>query len=128
MDSPLMRWLLDLDTIPAGASGLRLAWEHPLPAWAWAALVLTGAFLAAWSYSRLVGGRRGRVLLGAVRFALIMLVLVVLSGPMLELPRETVERDWVLMLLDRSASMRIADVQDPSGRRVTRDEQLRALL
>ncbi len=128
MNSPLLRWLLDLDTIPQGAVGLRLAWEHALPAWAWAAIVITAGFLAFWSYSRLVGGRRGRAILGATRFLLVMLVLVILSGPMLELPRETVERDWVLMLLDRSASMRIADVQDASGRRLSRDEQLRALL
>ena len=127
MNSPFARWLLDLDVIPSDASGLRLVWEHPWPAWVWLALLITAGFLAAWSYTRLLGARRGRTVLAATRFTLVLLVLLVISGPMLELPRETVEQDWVLMLVDRSASMGIADV-DGKDRRLTRDEQLRALL
>ena len=40
MNSEAMRWLLDLDLIPADAEGLRLAWAHPLAAWLWALLIL----------------------------------------------------------------------------------------
>ncbi len=127
MSSPLLRWLLDLDVIPAGAEGVRLVWEHAWPAWVWVALLAVAAFLAGWSYSRLMGDRRARGALAAARFALMALVLAVISGPMLELPRETVEPDWVLALVDRSASMTIADVDGPAGRS-SRDEQLRALL
>jgi uncharacterized membrane protein len=131
MTNPVIRWLLDLDVIPADAAGLRLVWERPWPAWIWAALVLVAAALAVWSYSRLAGNLRGRVVLAVTRFALVIVVLVVISGPMLELPRETVEEDWVLMLVDRSASMSIADVgggEDPQADRLSRDEQLRRLL
>jgi hypothetical protein len=131
MRSPFLRWLFDLDVIPADAEGLRLVWERPWPAWAWAALVLVAGFLAAWAYSRLAGNRNGRVLLAATRFVLVILLLLVISGPMLELPRETVEEDWVLMLVDRSASMTIADVGEENGpahERISRDEQLRRLL
>jgi hypothetical protein len=131
MSHPILRWLLDLDVIPAGAEGLRLVWERPWPAWVWAALVVVAAALAVWSYSRLEGSLRGRVVLAATRFALVIVVLLVISGPMLELPRETVEQDWVLMLVDRSASMTIADVgrdQDPADGRISRDDQLRRLL
>ena len=110
MNSPLTRWLLDLDVIPADAEGVRLAWEHGWPAWVWVVLLATAGFLAAWSYSRLLGDRRGRAVLGVARFALVVLALVIISGPMLELPRETIEQDWVLMLVDRSASMGIEDV------------------
>ncbi len=133
MNTPFVRWLLDLDVIPADAEGLRLVWERPLAAWVWVLLIMGAALLAAWSYSRLMGNRRGRIVLAATRFVLVIMMLLVLSGPMLELPRETVEQDWVLMLLDRSASMAIEDVADDqptdadTGRR-SRDEQLRELL
>ncbi len=127
-----MRWLLDLEVIPADAEGLRLVWERPWPAWAWLLLVIAAALFATWSYSRLFGDRRGRVILVATRIVLLILMLLVLSGPMLELPRETIEQDWVLMLVDRSASMNLQDVPGedgsaPSARR-SRDEQLRSLL
>jgi len=130
MNTPFVRWLLDLDVIPADADGLQLVWERPLAAWVWVLLIMSAASLAAWSYSRLMGNRRGRVVLATARFVLVIMMLLVLSGPMLELPRETVEQDWVLMLLDRSASMAIEDDQaldSDTGRR-SRDEQLRELL
>lgn len=122
-----MRWLLDIDRIPADAQNMRLVWEHAWPAWVWVTLLLVAGFLAAWSYARLMGNRHGRAVLAVTRFALVVLLLLVISGPMLELPRETVEQDWVLVLLDRSASMTIEDVEDGDGRR-SRDEQLRELL
>jgi hypothetical protein len=131
MSSTFLRWLLDLDVIPADAEGLRLVWERPWPAWVWAALVVVAGFLAGWAYSRLGGNRNGRALLAVTRCALVILVLLIISGPMLELPRETVEEDWVLMLVDRSASMTIADVGQDGGsaaNRVSRDAQLRELL
>ena len=59
MNSPFMRWILGLDVIPADAEGLRLVWERPWPAWVWVLLVMAAAFLAAWSYARLLG-RSGR--------------------------------------------------------------------
>ena len=127
MNHPFVRWLLDLEVIPPDAERLRLVWEHPWPAWVWVVLLLTGGFLAGWSYSRLLGPRRGRILLATVRFLLVALVLLLISGPILEMPRETIEQDWVLVLVDRSASMSIKDVDRPGGRD-SRDEQLHALL
>lgn len=134
MNSPFMRWILGLDVIPADAEGLRLVWERPWPAWVWVMLVMAAALLATWSYARLLGDRRARTTLAVARFVLVILMLLVVSGPMLELPRETIEQDWVLMLVDRSASMKIEDVpvdDGPSGpvpARRSRDEQLQALL
>ncbi len=132
MNTPFMRWLLDLDVIPADAEGLRLVWERPWPAWAWLLLVIAAALVSAWSYSRLSGDRRGRVILAATRVVLLILMLLVLSGPMLELPRETIEQDWVIMLVDRSASMKLKDVPADEGSatpaRRSRDQQLRSLL
>jgi hypothetical protein len=129
MNSPLLRWLLNIDRIPPDAETVRIAWENPLPGWAWALLLLGAAFLAVWSYSRLAGRQSGRIMLAGVRCLILLVVLVLLSGPMLEMPRETVERDWVLVLIDRSESMRIADLDGPeTGERVSRDEQARSLL
>lgn len=129
MNSEFIRWLLDIDAIPRGAEGVRLAWERPWPAWAWALLFIVAGLFAIWSYSGLVGHRVGRGILAATRFAIVMLALVLVSGPMLELPRETVEEDWVLMLADRSASMTIADVQRSAGGvRESRDQQLQSAL
>ncbi len=132
MNSPAARWLLDLNVIPADAGGLRLAWEHDWPAWLWTLLLLGAILLAVWSYRRLSGRRLVRGGLAVVRAAVILLALVIVAGPMLELPRETVEQDWVLILTDRSASMSIADAAggpgSATGGRISRDEQLRRLL
>lgn len=127
----LLRWLLDLDTIPSGATDLRLGWEHPLPAWGWAIVVLAIVALVVWSYGRLRGPRPARIALAVVRGALLTLLAILVSGPLLVQPREHVERDWVLMLVDRSASMQVADAEGaiPGGpARVSRDAQLRSSL
>lgn len=124
MNTPLMRWLLDIDTIPSGAEGVRIAWENPLPGWLWALIALAGAWLALWSYGRLAGARGPRIALGVARFVLLALVAILLCGPVLEHPRETVEEDWVLVLVDRSRSMSIADAEG----RTSRDEQLSSAL
>ena len=128
MNSDFVRWLLDVDVIPKNAESIRLAWERPWPDWVWAMLIIGGGFFAVWSYSRLAGKRAGRGMLAATRFFILLLVLILISGPMLELPRETVEQDWVIMLADRSASMTIKDApgmdaSSTSGR-TSRDAQL----
>lgn len=130
MNHPLLRWLLDLHTIPPGAEGVRLAWERAFPAWMWALALLAAGALAAWAYARLQGATRGRVILAAVRFLLVVAVLVIVSGPALELPRVSIEQDWVVMLVDRSASLTIPDGAAASARerRLTRDEQLQEIL
>jgi uncharacterized membrane protein len=127
VNTSAVRWLLDLETIPDDAERLRIAWEHPWPGWSWVLLVLGCAALALWSYRRLSGRRGARAALAAVRFGIVLLALILLSGPMLELPRETVEQDWVLILADRSASMTITDAGRGS-RSLSRDEQLRRLI
>ncbi len=127
MNNAFVRWLLDLDVIPAGAEGLRLTWERPWPGWTWALIVFALAGFAAWSYARLEGRRGGRVALAGARTVVLLLVCILVSGPAIELPRESVEEDWVLVLVDRSASMGVADQGSP-GARQTRDEQLAAWL
>lgn len=123
MNTPIIRWLLDLDEIPTDAENVRLAWENPWPPWLWALLVLAAAALAVWSYSRLSGRGSTRAGLALVRALLVLGVLVLLAGPMLELPREAVEADWVVVMADRSQSLTVADAET-DGRRIAREQQL----
>ena len=133
LESPLIRWLLDVDLIPQGAEHVRLGWERPLDAWVWALIVLAIGLFAAWSYSRMIGSQTKRFTLAAVRALALLLVAILLCGPTLELPRETIEQDWVLMLVDRSASMTIADANVDegavdAGSRMTREQMLQSML
>lgn len=129
MNNELFRWLFNVQVIPEDAEFVRLIWERPLPPWLWALLLILAGVFAIWSYSQLSGNRFGRGTLAALRLVIILLALVLISGPMLEMPRETLERDWVIMLVDRSASMQIEDVEDNAGMaRFSRDAQLKRLL
>jgi len=124
------RWLqslLDLQSIPDDAPDIHIIWEHPWPAWLWVMFLLAAGILAAWSYRRLDGRGAWGVVLAGLRLLLLLLLLILLSGPALQVPRETVEPDSVALLLDRSASMTIGDVEI-AGRRMTRDEQLKTII
>jgi hypothetical protein len=100
---------------------------RPLPAWVWAVVLGLVCALAALSYIRLTAPSRPRVVLAVCRVVLVMMLLILASGPQLRKANERVEPDWVIMLLDRSQSMQIADA-GPPGARATRDEQLRAAI
>ncbi len=129
--SGLWRFLLDIERIPADASwsALQWGWERAFPGWFWGMVLFLGALFAVWSYSGLVGNRRWRGVLAGVRFGFLLILLIVIAGPNLVFPREHLERDWVMMLVDRSESMTVADVDGGGGGvRVSRDAQLSALL
>jgi len=127
VNAPWLRWLLNLDRIPAGAENVSLVWERPWPLWMWVILLITAGGVAVWSYARVPGRRLLRGPVAVMRFAAVVLLLVLISGPMLQLERERIEEDWVIALLDRSASMTVADVDVDQDRR-TRDAQLRDML
>jgi hypothetical protein len=124
VNNGFVRWLLDVERLPADAEGLRLAWERPLPGWAWMLLLLGAVAFAVWCYGRLAGNAKGRMALATVRTAAILLLVAIISGPMLELPRTTIEEDWVLLLADRSESMSIPDAPSSTGARSSRNQQL----
>jgi hypothetical protein len=124
--SELLNGLLGLRGMGFGQSGVEFGFARPIPAWGWALAVLLAGALAGWSYWRLSGERRWRIGLAAGRALVLLLILLVISGPQLVRPNERIENDWVLVLLDRSASMTIADAPDgASGAREPRDQQLR---
>jgi hypothetical protein len=117
--------LFGLSSLGFGDDGVQFGFARPLPAWGWAIAIVFAVGIAFWSYSRLTGSRVMRLLLAGMRGMLLLLLLVLISGPQLVKPNERIEKDWVLVLLDRSASMAIADAPSAAGGRRSRDEQLR---
>ena len=126
--SSAMRWLLGLESVPADATDVRLAWERPFPTWI-AVAVVTVAIAAAWASYRSIDiapGRRRTLV--ALRSAAIVLLAALLAGPLLEVPRESVEPDSVIVLADRSRSMEVEDVASRAGGTRTRDAALREIV
>jgi hypothetical protein len=120
-----LTWLFGLDELEFGADNVAVGFARPLPTWAWIAMVLAVLALAAWGYRKLEGNRKGRGVMAGVRAALLLLLIAVVLGPQLIRPNERVERDWVIVLADRSASMTIADAdENASGTPATRESQL----
>ncbi|MCC6581626.1 MAG: hypothetical protein IT440_14435 [Phycisphaeraceae bacterium] len=109
--------LLDLLTGLRGVSWsdprASLSWRYDLPLWMWLLIAVGSAILASWSYSRLIGPRPARVALGTLRVAGLLWLAVLLAQPMIVISRERVEPDWLLVLVDRSASMRVRDMREP---------------
>lgn len=125
----LLHQALDLERLSLTGEGVRLGFERALPAWAWVMLVVAAVVVAVASYLRLLGPAPARITLGITRALLLILLAVLISGPQLVKSTETVERDWVLVLVDRSASLTLADVQpDGADARITREQSLRAAL
>lgn len=123
----LLNQLFGAGDLRLGVDGVRLGLAHPLAPWIWALIVIVAVGVSAWSYWRLDGRRSARIALATLRAALLLLIALMLAGPRLVKPNETVEKDWVVVLADRSASMRVADV-DTGDSRITRDAQMRAAL
>ncbi len=115
--------IFGLEAMRFGAEGVLFQFARPFPAWAWLLAVLAALAVAWWSYRRLIGSPAARWSLGALRGGLLLTLLLVISGPQLVRPNERVEKDWVLVLVDRSASMSIKDAPGAAGRRA-REEQL----
>lgn len=115
--------LFSLGEIRPGTDGVTLEWAYPFPAWAWTLIVAGAAALAVAAYRRLDAPRRARVVCGGLRASALLLVALMISGPRLVKTEESVQRDWVVVLADRSASMLVRDT--PAG---SRDQQLRDAL
>jgi len=116
--------LFGLKTLSTSGEGVDLRWAHPLPLWAWAFIAVACLLLAAWSYWNLLGKTGVRAALAVVRTLLLLLVAVLISGPELVRQNDQVERDWVIVMADRSASLTVNDAPRPDGSRVTREQQL----
>jgi hypothetical protein len=133
-----MNWLVrtfagvDAASTPgsSGASSIgawQLEFTYALATWQWA-LVIIGAILAAWwCYRGLKGTWWLRTIAASLRALVLMLLALLLTGPKLVLSKESIEKDWVVALVDRSGSMQLRDVLEPgTSQPLSRDEQLRA--
>ena len=90
-------------------------------------MVVLGAAAAAlyvlWTYRQLSGAaRRDRVLLLAVRVAMVVLVLFALLRPMLLLKRAVPQQNFVGILVDDSSSMKVADEQSKPRSEYVKDQ------
>lgn len=115
-------WLLRLPSDHAAGSW-RFGFERPIPGWAWLLAAVAAVLVGAWSVRASTLPRGRRSLIAALRALLLLLLALLLTGPMLTLPRERVEPDWVLVVADRSASLRVGDVE-LDGAMISRDAQL----
>lgn len=122
----LLNQLFATGDLRFGEGGVHVEFARDLPPWGWALIVLSAIALAAWSYSRLEARRAARIALATLRAILLILLASLIAGPRLVRPNETVERDWVVVLADRSGSMQVADAPAAPGEpRITRDQELR---
>ncbi|VAX42470.1 hypothetical protein MNBD_PLANCTO03-785, partial [hydrothermal vent metagenome] len=118
--SRLFETLFGLDSLRFGEEGVQLGMSYDLPMWVWVPVIGLAIALALWSYWRLEGPTRGRVFLACARALTLILLALLAAGPRLVREHERTERDSVVVLLDRSASMTMPD----GGEAGTRDVQL----
>ena len=122
-----VRWLLGLEAIPSDAPVVRWAWERPLAPWAWVTILAAAAAVAWLSYRQVDVPRGRRRILASLRAVTLAFLAALVAGPVLEVPRERVEPDAVLVLADRSRSLEIEDTTGADGTPSTRDAALRAI-
>lgn len=131
MDPLLASWfdrLVGLDnSMSLSDENTALGWAYPLPAWAWLLIVLGALAFSHGSYARMEGARWARFGLATFRALLLIALAVLLAGPTVVRTDVTPEADWLLVMVDRSASMTFADTQE-GERVVSRDEALQAAL
>jgi hypothetical protein len=104
-----------------------LGWAYPLPAWAWLLIVLAALAIAHGSYARMEGARWARFGLATFRALLLVAIAVLLAGPTVVRTDVTPEADWLLVMVDRSASMIFADTEI-DGQPISREDALREAL
>lgn len=104
-----------------------LGWAYPLPAWAWLLIVLAALAIAHGSYARMEGARWARFGLATFRALLLIALAVLLAGPTVVRTDVTPEADWLLVMVDRSASMTFEDTQ-VGDRAISRDEAFQEAL
>jgi hypothetical protein len=130
--SPVLRaaieWLLG-ERVPDDAQAMVFVFERPVATWVWFLIVVGACLIGWWSYRRLASGtssasRVARGGLAVLRASVIVLLAVLIAGPSVRFERTRVERDRLIVLVDRSQSLLIEDA--PGGR--SRAQQLVGLL
>jgi len=124
--NPVFAWLLRL---PEGVD-LRVdhfGFERAVPAWGWLLVIGVSVAFAMWSMQGSVATPMRRTIMVSLRAILLVFLAMLLAGPRFSLPRERIEPDWVLVLADRSASLRVGDAV-VNGEIAARERQLREVM
>jgi hypothetical protein len=126
----LWEWLLGLESLRFGQENVEFGFARPLPGWGWFLVGVAAVGMALYSYRRLEGTRWVRAALAVTRAAILVLIVLLIAGPRLLKPNETEEKDWVIVVADRSASMTVRDAQATPGsvERRTREAELRSAI
>ncbi len=124
----LLDRILSLGKLSTAAEGVSLRFAMEPPLWAWVLIFLFATAIAWWSYWRLTGALWARLTLASLRALLLILLAVLIAGPQLVKENPRTETDAVVVMLDRSASMSVADAPGEGNARRTREEQLRESL
>jgi len=115
--------------LPSDVDAIRIVFDRPIPSWGWFLITVAALAVGVWSYRRLSTGskqssRLFRGVLTMLRASTLVLLAFLIAGPSLRFERTRVERDRLVVLVDRSLSMSIQD--GPSGE--SRDVQAKATL
>ncbi len=129
LDLGLLQWLLDLDRIRLGRDApLSLHWQSHWPMWLIGPCAVLIFVAILFIYRAEPGRRVRRIVLASLRIALIALVIAMVSGPVLRLQRERVERATVAMLVDNSQSMSFTDQSGPIADQSPRYDALKTAI
>ena len=115
----------DGQSLGFGSPDAHPGFTHAIPAWAFVLILVCIAGVVWWSYSAIPGKRSVRGLMAIGRTVLLTLLFVLALGPRIEQTMIETDPDWVLVLLDRSASLETPDAASPA---IEREQQLHALL
>lgn len=91
-------------------------------------LVALVVALVVYVYRRDARSRKVRVVLGAMRLAVLLLVIALLNRPVLTLTQERTEPSVLAVMVDRSVSMRVRDGGEGEGKPLSRLEAVTRLL
>jgi hypothetical protein len=119
---PAWRWFLGIDSIPADATGITLSWQSPMQPWAIACCALAAGTVAWLAYRRLHASRHAVLALAALRAVALVTLVACIAGPQWTHTVRELERDSVVVLVDRSRSMQVTDGP------MSREESVLALL
>ena len=102
----IVEWLLGLESIRLGRDEpVLLRWNTQVEAWMLVCVALAALAWVTLVYRREVTTKGRRAALAALRCGIIGLVVVVLCQPSLVLQKNRIERSYVALVLDTSASM-----------------------
>ena len=109
-----MEWIFKQLDVPTTLMGQpwHIVFERPAPTWLWLVGTIVLVSTAIFSYAKIKGSRRARILLASLRVIALFIIANLAMQPILEWPREKTEQDFVQILVDRSSSLQVRDMID----------------